>query len=212
MTITHQGHMPRYAQELPDRIDHEWLQTRSGRQFFPRDPDPDVIDPKEIAVCLSRIPRFGGHTTEFYSVAQHSIFVANLLAKEPIEIRLAGLLHDAEEVYTGFGDLVRPIRDLAGKYPIVKQLVDAAVERRFKLPAGILGDARIKHADMVALATEKRDLLTTSPAEWIPLPEPASQTLHPWSMSQAAKAFSGMLNNLTNRWWREWEANAERSV
>ena len=197
-------------------ISQEWLQTRSGDQWFPRDPDPGLIKPKDLATSLSRIPRFSGHTREFYSVAQHSIFVANLLAKHPIEIRLAGMLHDAEEAYTGFGDLQAPIRALAGQYRNVKERVDRAVEARFSLPAMILEHRAIREADLVALATEKRDLLEAEPAAWKPLPDPAPQVLQPWSMQQAAKSFEAMLYNLTRRWERELDRreadDAERVV
>lgn len=187
-----------------ENIDHEWLQTRSGGQFFPRDPDPDAIDPKELATVLSRIPRFSGHTREFYSVAQHSMLAANVFPEAPVVIRLAILLHDADEGYSGFGDLQAPIRNLSGSYREIKVLIDRAVESRFGLPARALDHPMVHEADMVALATEKRDLLEETPFRWArKLPDPLPQTITPWPMQRAAKAFLSMFHNLSRRWERE---------
>lgn len=71
---------------------------------------------QDIAAHLSRIPRFCGATRKFYSVAEHSILVAEvaaLLAKDEFDgisrsdlayISISALLHEAEEAY-GLGDI-----------------------------------------------------------------------------------------------------------
>lgn len=47
-----------------------------------------------IGVALGRIPRFCGHTRDFYPVLAHVQVVAAIM---PVEYALAGLLHDAPE-------------------------------------------------------------------------------------------------------------------
>lgn len=56
------------------------VETVTGHQVNPLDPDPASISIHGIAWSLSRIPRFVGHTiTEIpYNVAQHSIYVSEL--------------------------------------------------------------------------------------------------------------------------------------
>ena len=53
-----------------------WMQTFTGRQFFPLDPHPNDVDPVDIAHALSLICRYGGHTRRFYSVAEHCVLLS----------------------------------------------------------------------------------------------------------------------------------------
>jgi hypothetical protein len=59
---------------------------------------------RDIAISLSRLPRFAGHTKVEWSVLDHSLFVFRLLAasnRRDYAAQLAGLLHDAHECVTG---------------------------------------------------------------------------------------------------------------
>jgi hypothetical protein len=90
--------------------------TFSGKSFDPENPQPQQIDLLDIAVALSRIPRFTGHTVFQYSVAQHSLLVAQLssrgqrLTHDIKRIKLLSLLHDADEAYTS--DIPSPVKQL----------------------------------------------------------------------------------------------------
>src|SRR5215218_7185183 len=78
-----------------------FIQTLSGRRVNPLEPSPDDIDPADIARALANLCRFGGHSRAFYSVAQHSVIVCDLLEQRdatPDEM-MAALLHDAAEAW-----------------------------------------------------------------------------------------------------------------
>ena len=67
--------------------------------------------PQDIALGLSRIFRFCGQTIQPYTVAQHSLLVAELMRRRYQSYRaaLAGLLHDAHEAFTS--DIPKPAKD-----------------------------------------------------------------------------------------------------
>ena len=83
----------------------DWIQTFTGKQFYPLEPRLEDIDIVDIAHSLSMQCRFGGHCREFYSVAQHCLNVSDLC---PPYLKLAGLLHDAAEAY--LCDLPSPVK------------------------------------------------------------------------------------------------------
>lgn len=83
-------------------------------QFFDRivdleSPKPEDISFPLIALALSRLCRFNGATTRFYSVAEHCARVAELARRRGHgrRVQLLALLHDAHEAY--LGDVTRPV-------------------------------------------------------------------------------------------------------
>lgn len=87
------------------------IRTYSGHYFDVFDPNPDHIEIEDIAHSLSLLCRFAGHIKSFYSVAEHSIWVANKVDKTHA---LTALLHDASEAY--LIDLPKPIKDEIPQY------------------------------------------------------------------------------------------------
>jgi 5'-nucleotidase len=144
-----------------------WMQTAGGRKFYPSAPLSDAINIEDIAHALSMICRFGGHCSEFYSVAQHSVLVtdfvtAHLHPSSLSDIRWA-LLHDAAEAY--IGDMVWPLKQdtrMAG-YRTIENKVERAIAAKFGLEGEM--PSIVKHADLVLLATEKRDLMSDGPGK-----------------------------------------------
>jgi hypothetical protein len=65
---------------------------------------PGKIDLADVALGLSQMPRYAGQTNRPYSVAQHSLLVAQLCP----EFTLYSLLHDAQEAF--LCDLPTPLK------------------------------------------------------------------------------------------------------
>lgn len=162
----------------------DWIQTRSGRRFWPVDPRADEIEIEDVAHALARQCRFSGHCEPFYSVAEHSVRVSRVV---PEEYALWGLLHDASEAY--LVDLPRPLKLLPefAPYRAIEQRLMLAVCEKFGLPA--IEPACVKVADNTLLATEARDLMVEPPVSWPRLSEPLTERIVPWSVGDAQNAF-----------------------
>ena len=159
----------RGVQEEIHQPDLGWIQTYTGQKFYPLRPTADQIHIRDIAHALSCTARFGGHTREFYSVAQHSVEVLKYVSNHdhaPVSAGtgtlLHALLHDAAEAY--LGDLPRPIKHLhtfGAAYKEAENTIMAAVCERFGLNPQT--PEIVEHGDAAILATEKRDLFDWHP-------------------------------------------------
>ena len=182
--------------------DNNWIQTHSGRVFRPLAPEQDSICIEDIAHALSMLCRFSGHTREFYSVAQHSVYVGRAVwersrGEDPgcdaAELVFAALMHDASEAYCV--DVPRPIKrlpELAG-YREIEARVEAAINQRFGIVHRIAAHPWIKEADLAVLAAEARDLLNTPDQKWelraTPYPSPICPTTPRWAKDDFLSAF-----------------------
>lgn len=159
----------------------DWMQTISGRQFWPIDPRPEDVFIEDIAHALSMMCRYNGHCRTFYSVAEHSVLVSRAL---PDDLALWGLLHDASEAY--IADIVRPAKRFIAGYCEVEDRIMNAVCERFGLSPTM--PAEVKRVDNAILADEQRCIMATPPAPWT-LPEPALGInivgLAPWDAKAA---------------------------
>ena len=168
-----------------------WILTQSGQQFDLLRPTASMIKPVDIAHALSRLCRFNGHTRAHYSVAQHSLIVASLV---PAEHQLVALLHDAPEAY--IGDMTRPLKAVMPEYQYVEHQIWLAVCERFDIQIDL--PACVKQADMVALVTERRDLMPDHPGEWDCLRgvQPMKETIVPFSAESASMMFFSQMMEL----------------
>jgi len=159
-----------------------WIQTHSGRQFWPLAPRPEDFDVMDIAHSLSLLCRFNGHCRQFYSVAEHSVRVS--MACPPEHARW-GLLHDLAEAY--FGDIPTPVKDQFPDIEAMERKLQAAAALRYDLPWPI--PEPVHHADAVLLATEARDLMGEPPSDWGIEVEPLPDVIEPLTPLEAKAAF-----------------------
>jgi len=139
-----------------------YFRTYTGRRVHPLSPAEEEIAIEDIARSLSQICRFLGHTEAFYSVAQHSVLVSQLV---PARDAMWGLLHDASEAY--LCDLPAPIKREPQMY-MYREAEDRlmrAVCQRFGLSEEMPVSVRL--ADRAILATEFRDVVGLDDLDWI---------------------------------------------
>lgn len=173
----------------------DWIQTYTGRRFWPLDPRTADVCLDDVAHALSNLCRFTGHVKTFYSVAQHCVLASH--AARP-EAAMLALLHDAAEAY--LGDIARPWKrflhvhadGLHERLRLVEHRLLVTILNAF----GVCAESwawwdEVERVDLVLLATEKRDLLGAGP-KWSheydgyePLPERIS----PWTPGRASWEF-----------------------
>lgn len=175
--------------------------TFRGQYFDFLNPHLNEFDIRDIAHALSNVCRFAGHTREFYSVAQHSVMVARICMRtarpaDVIDYGRAGLLHDAAEAY--IGDITSPLKQLLPDYKVIEQRIEAALFNAFGIDSLPEQTKLVKHADLVMLATEQRDLMAPHSDEWMLISgiEPLPEIINPWYPEKAEREFLKLWDEL----------------
>lgn len=146
-----------------------YVVTYTGR-FYPFAPSPEDVRIADIAHGLAHSARYNGAGRRFYSTAEHSHHIALwLLPRYGAEVALCGLLHDAPEPLSGFGDVLRPVKDTV---PFIKETETniwlKAVAPAFGLPLDM--PLAVHEADSRIIADEMRqNLMEVDPGYRDPL-------------------------------------------
>jgi len=160
------------------------LLTYSGRTVDLEKPDFTHFEIEDVARPLAYQCRFVGNTRAFYSVAQHCVLASLLVAPD---LALDGLMHDAEEAFTG--DWPTPWKVRIGRDLIREAIspIKRALAKRFgfRHPEPL----EVKIADQRALATELRDLCAPHRVNWRDLPAPDEDPIVPLGPEEAMIAF-----------------------
>jgi hypothetical protein len=150
-----------------------WMLTATGATVNLEWVAASSISLLDIAHHLAQINRFTGACSRPYSVAEHSLLVVEIMERD-LAIRsphalLAGLLHDAHEAYTQ--DLSTPLKRVLGpEWARTEGRIANAVRERFNVSAARAGAwDDIHRADLIALATERAQLLPPGGPEWASL-------------------------------------------
>jgi hypothetical protein len=124
---------------------------------------------REIAHSLAQINRFTGHAQRPISVAEHSLLVCDITESVlglGLHAQLAALMHDAHECITN--DLATPMKRQMGRaWTDMEHEWARAFISAFGLGAAWAMHApQLHQADLVALATERRDLMHPGGPPW----------------------------------------------
>jgi hypothetical protein len=151
------------VQARPVSVRGAYMHTFTGRKYYPFDPRAEDVDIRHIAHSLATRCRYNGACKGFYSVAEHSCYVA---AHGPAETALERLLHDGAEGYVS--DLIRPLKyDPAFRAPFkkVEDLNERVVAERFGLVYPFPKDVKV--ADEAVTAAEVEQIIILDPNdEW----------------------------------------------
>lgn len=175
-----------------DLLRRSEMLTASGRVFSLRHPRSEDVCIRDIAHHLARICRYGGGVQDHYSVAQHSVLVAESLriAGASLEHQRWGLLHDAAEAYCG--DIIRPLKSLMrgdekwSTYDQIELGVQAVICQRFGLGAR---EPDVVHEHDVAVCMREQIDLGRVPPGWVPTVDPSPVRVGPWPFERARDRF-----------------------
>ena len=106
---------------------------------------------EDIAHALSLICRYTGHTSRFYSVAEHCVLLSQ--AKNMPGTPLARLLHDAAEAY--LGDVIRPLKQLLPHYQYLENRIHKIIEAKYQVIFNL-----VKPGDTAMLIREARAIMS----------------------------------------------------
>lgn len=188
-----------------------WMQTFTGRAFYPLSPHEDDIDPIDIGHSLGMQCRYNGHVNRFYSVAEHCVLMCDYFLEAidlPVPVGSVGftdealrgfalwaLLHDAAEAY--IGDMVRPLKLHMPDFCRVDDLLTTAIACRFGL-RGTKIPPEVKAVDTRILLDERAALLGVPPGDWqLNGLEPLGVEIQAWSPAEATGEYLARLALLT---------------
>lgn len=173
-------HVKRRACDMNERCGL-WMQTYSGRRFWPLDPRPEEVHIEDIAHALAHQCRYAGHVLRYYSVAEHCVHLSHAVSPDHA---LWALLHDASEAY--LVDVPRPVKPFLGGYAQAEARVMEAVARRF----GLVGDmpAEVAALDTRIIADERANLAPCE-ARWDFDARPLGISLCCWEPAEAKRRF-----------------------
>jgi hypothetical protein len=152
------------------------ISTYTGRKFWPLDPRPQEVSATDIAVSVSREPRWGGHSRRVVTVGEHCFRVAALVHYlvtqrsdiHPLPAHLHAwavkyaLLHDSAEAY--LRDLLRPVKEYVKGWELIEEAVLRVIYEYLGL--GVEPDDVhhiIKFADQALLVMEAAALFDHDP-------------------------------------------------
>lgn len=171
----------------------DWMQTFTGRQFWPLDPRPDEIFIEDIAHALSMQCRYAGHCIEFYCTAQHSVLLAEAVCRAggTLDEQRWALMHDAPEAY--LVDVPRPVKPYLTGYRDFEDAIMAVICTRFGLSPVM--PALVHEFDGRIIGDERANLRPCV-AAWYTDHEPLGIAIEPWAPRGSKAAFLAVFDRL----------------
>lgn len=147
-----------------------WILTANGNELDLVYPKPSAMPIQDIAHALSQINRFTGHARRPYSVAEHSLLVCEIVERLQPTISahglFAALMHDAHEAF--IGDVATPTKQMIGAgWHMLEDRIQQTLRSAYALHGpSSLHSHIIKQADLIALATERKQLMPPGGSPW----------------------------------------------
>lgn len=164
------------------------IRTFTGIDIDPLNPQPDQINITDIAHALSYIPRFGGHSHRFYSVAEHSLHVYQQIKHDfpaNLQLQLEALMHDASEAY--LLDIPTPLKKRLKQYQRAEENMMKVIAEKygFQYPP----DKVVTQVDNYCLRLEWHNYMTPY----------SGAIMHPEPFKAIAHRFLAVFELLTNQ-------------
>lgn len=163
-----------------------WMETSTGGKIHIFDPQPGEIRLEDIVHACGYTCRYGGHCKTHYSVAQHSVHVADVVKDRGgnATLQLQALLHDAAEAY--IGDLPRPVKMWMSQFQDLDAYLTGKIMEVFGVP--LQNDDlphEIHYVDRNICHDEGKVLLKSGPGAWWSNLESFGLEIDPWGPSVA---------------------------
>jgi 5'-deoxynucleotidase YfbR-like HD superfamily hydrolase len=148
----------------------QWILTSGAHEVDLHYCRMEQVQLDDIAHSLAQTNRFNGHARRPYSVAEHSLLVLEIVERlfigADVHCRLAAALHDAHEAY--IGDISTPVKTTLGhEASVLEHRLERIVRSAFALhTAAHEWREQIKAADLIALATEREQLMPPCRTPW----------------------------------------------
>lgn len=130
---------------------NSWIQTHSGKKFYPLEPRAKDVCIEDIAHALALKCRFNGQCKTFYSIAQHSVFVSQFCKSN--RTKKAALLHDAAEAY--LADIPSPVKKRLRYWKSVEENVTKAIFKKFRITYPYPDEVYERDLDMLYVEQEQ---------------------------------------------------------
>lgn len=135
------------------------IMLQSGSIFDLKEPETNEIKIEDIAHGLAHTCRFGGQCKAYYSVAEHSVLVSQVVP----EAGLAALFHDAAEAFVG--DMTTPLKHLLPEFARIEERIERAIFEQFEIEWP--PPPSVKSADYSVMAAEQVTLMPPDTNEWL---------------------------------------------
>lgn len=170
---------------VQERRNDNFVQTYTGKKFWPAAPREEDVDHYDIAHSLSMQCRYAGHCKEFYSVAEHGVLLFNyayLYYDDPL-VWWWALHHDDSEAY--MVDLPRPVKQMMPDYRAGEKNVMDVIANNAGVPR--TAPKVVKELDGRIISDERANLVDM---DWgYETPEPLGIKLKLWSPREAELAY-----------------------
>jgi hypothetical protein len=157
-----------------------YIRTQENNIFDYLNIKNNQVSIEEIASVLSKIPRWLGHTDEFYSVAQHCCWCYDNTEGNKLE----ALMHDAPEAYVG--DCPTPLKKLLPEFRKIEDEISKLLSKTFNYNYPYSEETH--DVDSFALAFERHNIKYLD-NNYVPLEVKPINNVEFWSCKKGKNEF-----------------------